>query len=105
MKDIKILLGKRIRELRKKLNISQQELAEMINIDARNLSNIECGISFPSKTLFDISKVLKVTLPDLFDFEHQKYSIAEMKKYISKELNNVSDDNIIMLYKIIKALR
>lgn len=63
MKDVKILLGKRIKELRKKLNISQQELASMVNVDPRNLSNIECGISFPSKILFELSKALKVTLP------------------------------------------
>ena len=57
MKDIKILLGKRIKELRKKLNISQQELAEKINVDARNLSNIECGISFPSNVTVPSSLV------------------------------------------------
>ena len=105
MKDIKILLGKRIKELRKKLNISQQELANIINIDPRNLSNIECGISFPSKVLFEISKALKVSLPELFDFEHEKYEVSDMKKYIQNELDNISDENVTALYRFIKALR
>ena len=105
MKDIKILLGKRIKDLRKKMNISQQELAELINIDPRNLSNIECGISFPSKVLFEISKALNVTLPELFDFEYKKYNTDEMKKYISDKLNYISENDIAMIYRIIKALR
>jgi len=105
MKDIKILLGKRIKELRKKMNISQQELAAIINIDPRNLSNIECGISFPSKVLLEISKALKVSLAELFDFEHQKYTISDMKNYILTELDNISEDSIITIYRFIKALR
>ena len=104
MKDIKVLLGKRIKELRKKMNLSQQELAEIINIDPRNLSNIECGIVFPSKVLFEISKALNVSLSELFDFEHQKYSTEEMKEYISEKLEYISDENIIMLFRIVKTL-
>ena len=105
MKDIKILLCKRIRELRKEMNISQLELASMVNIDPRNLSNIECGVSFPSKILLELSKVLKVSLPELFDFEHEKYDISEMKKYIIGELNNISDENIKTIFRLIRAIR
>ncbi len=105
MEDIKVLLGERIRELRKLLNISQQELAEKINIDQRNLSNIECGISFPSKTLIQISKALNVTLMELFDFEHHKLSPKDMKKFIIDYLENISQDNLKIVYRLIKSMK
>lgn len=41
MEEIKHLLGKRIREIRKAKNISQEKLAELVGIEKRNLSNIE----------------------------------------------------------------
>ena len=51
MNRIKELLGRRIKELREKRGYTQQQLAEKIGIDQRNLSKIECGITFPSKSL------------------------------------------------------
>ncbi len=105
MKDIKILIGKRIKELRKSLNISQQELAELIDIDQRNLSNIECGISFPSRSILKIASVLKVDLPELFDFEHLKVDSFYMKKYICEYLNDISDENLKIIYRFIKSMK
>ena len=105
MKDIKILLGKRVKELRKKLGISQQELADIINVDQRNLSNIECGISFPTKTLLDIAQALKVELIELFNFEHHKLTFDEMKIYINSELNNLEEENVKIIYKLIKSMK
>ena len=46
MDDIKHLFGRKIKELRIKNKLSQEELAEMIDIAERNLSKIECGKSF-----------------------------------------------------------
>lgn len=104
MKDVKILLGKRIKELRKSCNISQQELAEKINIDQRNLSNIERGVSFPSKSLLDIADAFKITLPELFEFEHINITRKDMINYINKNLDCLSDDKISILYRLIKII-
>lgn len=104
MKDVKILLGMRIKELRKSCNISQQELAEKINIDQRNLSNIERGVSFPSKSLLDIADAFKITLPELFEFEHINITRKDMINYINKNLDCLSDDKISILYRLIKII-
>ena len=104
MNDIKILLGQRIKELRKHLNISQQELAEKINIDQRNLSNIETGRSFPSKSLLDIANALNVTLPDLFEFQHLAQTRKSKINYINNILDNLHDEKIDFLYKMTKSM-
>mgnify|MGYP002524140843 FL=1 len=44
----KELLGKRLRELRKRKGINQEKLAELINVDPTTISNIENGKNYPS---------------------------------------------------------
>lgn len=41
MEDVKILFGKRLRELRKRNNMTQEKLAEIIGIEPRNILKIE----------------------------------------------------------------
>ncbi len=104
MNNIKEILGLRIRELRKQKGITQEQLAEMINIDQRNLSNIECGVTFPSKSLGEIANALNVSLRDLFDFEHVKLTSEEMKNFICNSLDNLSDSDIKIIYRLIKSM-
>ena len=44
--DKKKLLGKRIKELIKQKNISQEKLAELVGIELTSLSNIVTGRNF-----------------------------------------------------------
>lgn len=105
MNDIKKLLGQRIKELRKAQKISQLELAERAHIDQRSLSHVECGNTFPSKALLELSNALNVELEELFMFEHHKKSSEEMKFYICKNLECLSDENIKILYRFIKSMK
>lgn len=65
--DIKILLGKRIKELRIKKGLTQERLAEIIGIGERNLSKIECGTNFvTSETLSKLLTALDIQATDKF---------------------------------------
>lgn len=105
MKELKLLLGKRIKELRDKLFMSQEQLAEIVNIDRRNVGNIERGIVFPSRILSKLPEALKVTLPQLFDFEHVNSSEENMKKYIIENLEYLQSHDITIIYRLIKSMR
>ena len=105
MENIKKLLGLKIKELRIKQGLSQQQLAELINIDQRNLSNIECGNTFPSKSLLDLSKALKITLPELFDFGYLETGLNDKIKYIRDNVELLEPNNIEILYRLIKTMR
>lgn len=85
--------------------MSQEELAEKINIDQRNLSHIECGISFPTKKLLEIASALKISLCELFDFEYLKNDTNFMKEYIVQALDNLSDDDIKTIFRLVKVMR
>ncbi len=67
--DIKILVGKRVKELRSKLGISQEELADLAGLDRTYITSVECGkrnISIVNIEKLAIS--LKVTIKEFFNF-------------------------------------
>ena len=41
--DIKLLVGKRVRELRNSIGISQEELADLAGLDRTYITSVECG--------------------------------------------------------------
>lgn len=67
--SVRIALGQRIRELRLKSGLTQQELAEMIGVESPSyVSKIECGNTSPSyELLARIAKAVGVETKDLFD--------------------------------------
>ncbi len=105
MDNIKKITGKRIKELRKAKNLTQEQLAEIAGVDWRSLSHVECGDTFPSKYLPNIACALNITLPELFDFEHLKVDRKYMQEYIINNLSELSDENITVLYRLIKSMR
>lgn len=82
MRNIKILLGKRIKELRKKQVLTQEKLAELAGIETPSLSNIENGKNYPNyETLEKIAVALNVMPYELYIFDYyqpQETLINEM---------------------------
>ena len=67
--DIKILIGKRVKELRSKLGKSQEELADLAGLDRTYITSVECGRRHISIVNIEkLSNALGVTLKDFFDF-------------------------------------
>ena len=65
-----IALGAHIRELRSKLALTQEELADRANLHVTYLSGIERGKRNPSlNNLKKISKALGVHIKEMFSFE------------------------------------
>ncbi len=102
--DIKKLLGGRIRELREKKKLTQEKLAEKINIGQRNLSKIECGNIFVSaKTLAKIIEALEVKPEELFTFKDVQDKEVLKQELINAIQNESVDINMLYsFYSIIK---
>lgn len=105
MFTLKEKLGKRIQEIRKSKNITQEKLAEMIGLDTTNLSNIERGKRFvSSETLEKIIKSLDVKEKDLFDFGHIK-SKEDLINSINRILNESDTKEIEYYYRMISLYK
>jgi len=48
MENTKELLGAQIREIRKARGLTQEQLAEMIDVEQKHVSRIESGKNYPS---------------------------------------------------------
>lgn len=101
--DIKKKLGNRIKEIRIDHNLTQEALAEKINLSAKSLSQIELGNNFVSaETLESICTALNITPKTLFNFSDIGESEKPLKEIIKRLENNPKLLNIV--YKIVLAL-
>ncbi len=102
--NIKKQLGAKIKRLRLKEGLTQEQFAEKINIATRTLSGIETGENFlTADTLEKILDVLDVTSSELFAIEHIK-SQEDLVNEIIADVQNLKDkQKIETIYKIIKA--
>lgn len=102
--DVKKSFGEKLKRLRKNKNLTQEQLAEMIDIDPRNLSRIEVGLSFvKAETLEKILKALDITTEQLFSNDHIKPTeelLSDIHKFV-----NLAKNEPAKLEKIHKMIR
>lgn len=78
LNDINVFVGKRIREYRKKVNLTQNELAKKLEINNTTLSAYEMGkISLNLPMLCKISEILHLNVLDLLPVNNSKLSQEE----------------------------
>lgn len=91
----KKFIGEKIKQQRKRLKLTQFELAERVGIHEKQLSRIEAGLHYPS--LENFIKILRVLKINLCEFEENK-EINPLKEDIF-QLINESSDNELKIYK------
>ena len=100
--DNKKKLGKKIQELRKSKGLTQEKLAELINMEQNTISVIESGRSFPTlATLEKISCALGVNLSDFFNYDYFE-SVEELKLFIENKLKDMNDAQIKQVFRFVK---
>ena len=102
--SIKKNLGNRVREIRINRALTQEALAEKINLSAKSLSQIELGNNFVSaETLDGLCAALNITPSALFDF---KYSDITENAYLDEIVKRMKNNPTLLkiIYKIVIAL-
>jgi len=97
MKDISKIIGNNIKEIRKRTNITQTELASLINVDPKYISRLETGTSTPSlNVIAKLSNALRAELKEFFfiDTKDKRENIInlinnKLTKANLKELNAI----------------
>jgi len=70
MSQLKSDFGKRLQTLRKQAGLTQEQMADHLEVTKETVSNMERGIHGPKfDTLEKIAKVLNVLVIELFDFK------------------------------------
>ena len=98
-------IGQRIRKYRKALNMSQETLAEKINISTTHMSHIETGntkMSLP--VLAAIALVLNVSTDSIL-FEEKRESKSNAAAEIFSELEDCSLTELKIIDDIVSAAK
>lgn len=69
MDEALLLLGKKVKYLRRLNNLTQAQLAEKVSLSVNYISQIETGVAAPTlKTLLILARGLNVEIKELFEF-------------------------------------
>ena len=103
MSKIKELFGKKIKEYRKYKNLTQAQLAEMVNVDDKHISCIESGKNFPSADLIErLAAALNVEPKDLFEFYYLQ-DIPDLKENIVNMLEKLDYNELSLTHKYVRT--
>ena len=95
------IFGSNVKTCRKRLKMTQEQLAEKSGITVKYVSNIECAISFPSSSVIAaVAKALDIPEYKLFvpeDIKQENYddsfiSKAVLKREIDKHVKSLLNE-------------
>lgn len=94
----------RLKEIRKKRGLTQEQLAELAGVASRHISFIETARSFPSSDLIEkFAAVLNTSCASFFEFE-KEISREEILSELLKIAKSLNDEKLNFLYKMAKNL-
>lgn len=101
--DDKQFLAKKIKSYRKKRNLTQAELAELVDLSVQHISRIESGCYIPSlRTFFMLVTVLKIDLRE-FGF-YRETTNNFLKDRLIERVINATDSELIFCENIMNAV-
>jgi len=102
--DEKRLIGSRIKELRRKKGLSQEEFAEKAETSQNYLSRMERGTENPTlDMLIKLSHALEVEMWEMFDFGHV-LSQKELKETFQSLAKSSDETTLRLALKVIRAV-
>ena len=106
MEDYKIEMGKRMRNRRKELNLTQEKMSELLDISTKHYSGVERGVAGLSiENLIMISDILGLNLDYLIRGENsQNTAIPNCLKELYFDFPEEKRQDMIELLTIINRL-
>lgn len=104
MSTTKEIFGRNLRKIRKDLGLSQEKFAEIIDIQARNLTDIENAKYMPTPANIDkICANLKMPVFELFQMpdEFVDSNSANKIKHINEKLKSLNEIQLNIIYNIV----
>ena len=104
--NIKKTLGEKIKRLRKQKKLTQEQLAELIDIAPKNLSKIERGANFvTAETLGKLLVALNTTTEKLFSNDNIKEK-NELISDIYSMVDNLKNDRakLELIYRMLENI-
>ncbi len=73
-KEVPVLLSNKIKDYRIEKKLTQQQLADLVEVSSRTIISLEKGQYNPSVLLaYNLSQIFEVAIEDLFDFKEANH--------------------------------
>lgn len=108
MPDYSNALGDAVRRARMKLDLTQSEVAESIDVDVRTVLNIENSKGNPKmEVLYPLVRVLKIDAKEIFypEMQRESPSISQLRLLIEDCSEKEAAAMIPVLKSVLAALR
>ena len=98
-------LGRRLQRLRRLRGLTQEQLAERIDINPKYLSSVERGEENPTLDLFlRLAEGLQVELPALFQYAQEGESRARLRQHVERLVADLSEEELRRVVRVLEAL-
>lgn len=100
MTYLKQAFGQNLRLLRKARGLTQEKLAELVNLNQRQLTRIENGTSFVSSDVLEkLVMALNIEIKELFDFNLKEIILSKTGSDNIPHYRVIKNDNVIRIQK------
>lgn len=98
-------IGSFLKELRKQKGITQEELAEQLNVSGRTVSRWETGNNMPDiSILIELAELYDVSIPEIVNGERKNESMNEEVKEVAQSLSDYADLEKEKMLKEVRSL-
>jgi transcriptional regulator with XRE-family HTH domain len=103
--DIKRAVGKRIKIVRQRSGLTQDQFAEQVGLSQKYISGIERGVENPTMdTVIRLAKVLDVEPYDLFLFGESEDSEKLLRKGIEKMTREAEKGKLQLYFDVMRKV-
>ena len=102
--DAKRVLGRRLKVLRKRAALTQEDLAERAGLNPKYVSGIERGRENPTlDTLLRLAKELGAQPVELFDFDLEGVTATGMRKAATELMRQLDAEALRRVVRLLRA--
>ena len=103
--DIKRAVGKRIKIVRQRSGLTQDQLAEQVGLSPKYISGIERGVENPTMDiLIRLAKMLEVEPYDLFLFGESEDNEKALRKGIEKMVREAEGRKLQLYFDVMRKI-
>lgn len=103
--DIKRAVGKRIKVVRQQSGLTQDQLAEQVELSPKYISGIERGVENPTMDiLIRLAKALEVEPYDLFLFGESEENEKALRKGIEKMVREADRGKLQLYFDVMRKI-
>lgn len=105
MSETAVALGKRIRALRERGELTQEQLAESAELSLKHLGLIERGQANPTlSSLEGLAKAFGLTLPELFELDHERLDGKQLGNKVNELFAAANDTERKLIYRLVQIV-